>query len=209
MAGIRAQALVQMMALWAEAGRAKSRAAVEYVLDLVEQGRKVIVFYFHDLAFDALKAGFETAKVPFSQIDGHTHGNRRLADIEAFQNGATMVMLAQTQAAGISVTLTAAADAVYVQLPWSAGDLAQSAGRNLRTDDISRARAIAGESVTWHVLVARHEDGSETIDDHMWKVLHRKLQVVDAINAGKPITMPDADIHHQVLQAWFDAATAA
>ena len=204
-----AEALTQMQALWAEAGRAKSRAAVEYVLDLVDEGRKVIVFYSHDLALSALKDGFDTAKVAYSEINGHTHGNKRQQGIDAFQQGATMVMLAQTQAAGMAVTLTAAADAVYVQLPWSSGDLAQSAGRNLRTDDISRARHAAGESVTWHVLVARHEDGSTTIDDHMWSVLHAKAQVTDCINAGRPITLPDANIHHQILQAWFDSQQAA
>ena len=204
-----AEALTQMQALWAEAGAAKAKAAVEYTMDLVDQGRSVIVFYSHDLALAGLREGFTDAKTPFAEINGHTHGNRRQDGIDAFQAGTVKVMLAQTQAAGMSVTLTAAADAVYVQLPWSAGDLAQSAGRNLRTDDISRARALAGESVTWHVLVARHEDGSTTIDDHMFAVLEAKAQVVDCINAGKPITMPDADIHHAVLQAWFDAATAA
>jgi len=205
-----AEALTQMQALWSEAGAAKAPAAVEYVMNLVDQGRKVIVFYSHDLALAGLRQGFTDAKVKFIEINGHCTGNKRMAGIEAFQDGTdTMVCLAQTQAAGMSVTLTAAADAVYVQLPWSAGDLAQSAARNLRSDDISRARALAGENVTWHVLVARHEDGSETIDDTMWDVLAHKAQVVDAINAGKAITMPDATVHKMVLQAWYDQAVAS
>ena len=204
-----AEALTRMMALWQEAGAAKAKAAVEYALDLVDQGRKVIVFYEHSGALAGLRDGFTDAKVPFSQINGAVTGDRRIREIEAFQTGPNMIVLAQTQAAGMAVTLTAAADAIYVQLPWSAGTLKQSADRILRADDISRARALAGEGVRWHVLLACHEDGRPTIDAQMWQVLEDKAQVVDAVNAGKPITLPDANIHHAILQAWFDSQAAA
>ena len=203
-----AQALTQMQALWAEAGAAKAKAAVEYVTNLTDQGRKVIVFYSHDLALTGLKHGFTDAKVSFAEINGHTHGNRRQAGIEAFQNGTTQVMLAQTQAAGMAVTLTAAADAVYVQLPWSAGDLAQSPAATCAPMTSAVLVPWLVRAVTWHVLVARHEDGSKTIDDTMWSVLHDKAQVTDCINAGTPITMPDASIHKLVLQSWFDTQSS-
>ena len=64
----------------------------------------------------------------------------------------------------MAVTLTAAADAVFVQVPWSAGDLKQAADRILRVDDRTMARAAAGEAITWHVIQACYDNGAPTFD---------------------------------------------
>ena len=77
----------------------------------------------------------------------------------------------------MAVTLTAAADAVFVQVPWSAGDLKQCADRILRADDI-KARAPGGEAITWHVLQAHYANGDPTFDAAMWDILERKADGV-------------------------------
>ena len=204
----RAEVVQQMMALWQEAGRAKAAAACEYVTNLTDQGRQVVVFYHHDAARDALLAALAKDGTSYTVIAGSVTGPAREAAIAEFQRGDAMVMMAQHGAAGIAVTLTAAADACFLQVPWAAGTIKQCADRILRVDDRTRARADAGERVTWHVLQAAYADGTPTFDMAMWDVLERKAAVCDAVNAGKPVTMSDDDIYRAALEAWYPAAQA-
>jgi SWI/SNF-related matrix-associated actin-dependent regulator 1 of chromatin subfamily A len=202
----RAEAITRMQAMWEEAGVAKAPAAIEYVQDLVDQGRKVVVFYYHQRTWDKLANGFARAGTDFTTINGSVTGEARTMAVEDFQNGTATVLLAQIKAAGMAVTLTAAADAVFVQVPWSAGDLKQAADRILRTDDRTYARAAAGETITWHVLQAAHDDGTSTFDMAMWSILEGKAKVCDAVNAGRPVTMSDESIMQQALEAWYPQA---
>ena len=200
----RMETAQRMFALWQEAGVAKAQAAVEYVEDLLEQGQgKVVMFYWHQDVFHALSKALVKAKIPTVVINGQVTGDARTDAMREFQNGSAQVMLAQIKAAGMAVTLTAASDAVFVQSPWSAGDLKQAADRILRADTISMDRAARGESVRWHVLNAAKEDGGHTFDHYMWQVLEHKAQVVDAVNAGRPVTMSEDDVQHAVLEAWY------
>lgn len=217
----RAEALTRMQALWAEAGAAKGDAAVEYIVDQVgvERGKPVIVFYWHEkalaglykglskLRLDAVGADGKTRKVParVGILNGKVTGDHRTELVDDFQAGNVDILLAQLKAAGVGVTLTAAADAVFVQVPWSAGDLAQAAGRILRVDQISRDRAARGEDVRWHVLQAAYDDGTPTFDSAMWATLEMKARVCDAVNAGKPVTMPDDSVMLSAMRTWFEA----
>ena len=108
----------------------------------------------------------------------------------------------------MGVTLTAAADAVFAQLPWSAGDFKQAMDRILRTDDITMQRAIDGERITWHILQACQEDGTPTIDAHLFSVLQSKAALCDAVNAGRPVTIDEDTLSEALLQAWYPQAQA-
>jgi len=202
----RAEAITRMQAMWEEAGNAKAQAAVEYAMDLIEQGRKVIMFYHHTEVWTRLANLFAKAAVETVSINGMVTGDARTLAVDEFQNGTAQVMLANIRAAGMAVTLTAAADAIFVQVPWSAGDLKQAADRILRTDDRTLERAANGEAVTWHVLQAAHEDGQATFDMAMWSILEGKAKVCDAVNAGRPVTMDDESIMRQALEAWYPQA---
>jgi hypothetical protein len=156
---------------------------------------------------DALTTGLLKNKIRTARIDGSVTGPRREQVIADFQAGRITALVVQIKAAGIGVTLTRAADLIFVQVPWSAGDLAQMAGRILRADQMSMERASRGERVTWHVLQAAKEDGKPTFDMAMWDVLESKAHVCDAVNAGKPITMPDGSVMQQAMQSWYHNAT--
>lgn len=202
----RAEAITRMQAMWEEAGVAKAQATVDYVKDLVDQGRPVVLFYYHTRTWEALANGFANKGIPTVTINGSVTGDDRIAAINEFQAGGAPVMLAQIRAAGMAVTLTAAADAVFCQVPWSAGDLKQAADRILRVDDRTIARAQRGEAITWHVLQAAQDDGAPTFDMAMWSVLENKARVCDAVNAGRPVTMSDESIMQQALTEWFPQA---
>jgi hypothetical protein len=207
----RAEALTRMQALWAEAGAAKGDAAVDYLVDTVglEAGKPVIMFYWHEDALASLYKGLSKVRIGnrparIGILNGKVTGQHRTDIVDDFQGGHVDILLAQLKTAGIGVTLTAAADAVFVQVPWSAGDLAQAARRILRADDVSRARAARGESVRWHVLQAAYDNGDQTFDMAMWDVLERKARVCDAVNAGKPVTMDDSSVMLQAMTSWFE-----
>jgi len=202
----RAETITRMTAMWQEAGAAKAAASVEYIADLVAQGRKVVTFYYHQAVRDGLLNGLAKAGISYTVIDGSVTGAAREMSVDDFQNGTAQVMVAQIKAAGMAVTLTAAADAVFVQVPWSAGDLKQAADRILRVDDRTMARALNGERITWHVLQAAHADGAPTFDMAMWSVLETKAKVCDAVNAGREVTMSDDSVMQQALEAWYPQA---
>jgi hypothetical protein len=201
----KAERLVQIMKLWEEAGAAKGQAAVEYIADIVDTGKPVLAFYWHRSTRDGLIDGLSKAGISMGLIDGTVSGPARESQIASFQAGKTQVMLAQIGAAGIGVTLTAAADAVFVQIPWSSGLLKQAADRILRVDDKTMARAANGEHITWHVLQACKEDGAPTFDGYMFEAVQNKAAVSDAVNAGKEVTMPEADVMLAAVSAWYAA----
>lgn len=203
----RAEAIVRMQRMWSELGAAKVDAAVDYVADLVDQGDQVVVFYQHTEVFEALVEGFTKKGIVVGWVNGQTKDRRAMED--DFQAGRTTVMLAQLQAAGQALTLTAARHAVWLQTPWSAGMLAQQRDRIRRCDAISKARAEAGVAVQFHVLQAMVDNGTgqvrETFDAAMWGVLESKAAVVDAVNAGQDVTLPDESIMAEALRVWFDS----
>lgn len=205
----RAEAITKMSALREEAGVAKAQAAAEYIADLVGQGRKVVAFYEHQAVHDAIRLALTKARIEVASINGKVTGNKRVAVIGDFQSptGSAQVVLGQLGAMGIGVTLTAAADAVFVQTPWAAGDLKQAADRILRNDDLSQARAAAGEDVTWHVLQAAQSNGDPTFDMAHWQVLEHKAKVCDAVNSGTEVTLPDGAIMRQAMESWYAAQT--
>lgn len=202
----RAEAIVRMGHLWSEAGAAKSEAAADYIQTLVEDGEQVVAFYHHTDVLTHLMTHLIKRGISFGMINGAVTGDARLDTIQEFQEGGTQVCLAQIKSAGMAVTLTAACHAVFVQVPWSAGDLKQAADRILRVDNITRERAAAGGKVTWHVLQACYPNGDTTFDAAMWTVLETKAHVCDAVNAGRPITMPEESVMYEALKAWQPSA---
>lgn len=198
----RAQAIVQMNMLREEAGVAKAEAAADYIKGLVDDGKQVIAFYDHTSVWLKLALALAGKGLRTVSINGKVTGDDRIEAIDEFQRGDAHVCIAQIKAAGMAVTLTAASEAVYIQVPWSAGDLAQTAGRNLRVDDITKARAATGEKITWHVLQTHYADGDATFDAMIFQVLEHKAKVCDAVNAGRPVTMDENSVQQEAMLQW-------
>jgi len=197
----RAQVILELMRLREYAGLAKVDAAVELAQPLLDEGKSIVVFYEHRSVYTALAAAFLNAGARVCEINGSsTAASRRDAE-EGFQTGRYNVILAQLAAASQAVTLTAASDTLFVQLPWSAGAIAQAAGRTLRCDDLSKARADRGETVNYHVLQTAYADGEPSFDMDLWDVLQTKAQITDAINIGNPdVTVPSESVMEAVLR---------
>ena len=128
----RAEALQRMLHLRIEAGKAKAAAVCEHVEALLADGKQVVVMYEHTTVRDEFakhlgkvrmaEPGMPKGRpVRVATLDGATSAAWKAEHMTAFQAGEADVMLAQVTSAGIGVTLTAASEMVWLQLPWSAG----------------------------------------------------------------------------------------
>lgn len=151
-------------------GLAKSPSIAEHLLALLRSGvGPVVVFFQHT---DVRKGIYESlcaaghSKV--SWIDG-TVTRRQLAAAESwFQNGKIDVLLVQTQAGGMGLTLTRANQVVVAELPWTATALWQA---------IKRVhRLTQGRSVDAKILLANQC----WIDQIMAQVVWKKHQSAKA-----------------------------
>lgn len=185
----KAEAITKLMALWAEAGNAKVKAAVEYIASLVEQGEQVVAMAWHKNVVAALAAGLAGEGVSSVQVVGGLSSEAKADAQDTFRAGKADVLIGNVTAAGTGLNLDNATQLVFVQLPWSPGDLVQASDRIYR---VTQKNAC-----TIHVL-----NGLDTIDDRMWAVLNAKAEVVDVINtgeAGATISVDAASVTDSVL----------
>lgn len=187
--------LAELNALKLQTARAKIPATVELVQELVEQGRKVVVFSQYHEVLDALQANFLAAAV---RIDGSVAPAKRQAIVDTFQqNPAVQVFLGQTDAAGVGLTLTASQDVVVNDLPWTPAILAQAEDRCYRI----------GQTGTVQV---RYMEAAGTFDLHLRQVLTAKEAVIRAFEEGAEVSSRQKQsVVRQVLAAIRKDAKAA
>jgi len=162
-----------LMELYQESSRLKEGPAAEYVEDLLQGGCKFLVFAHHLTMLDALEAAARKCQVASIRIDGGVNAAERHRRVKQFQSSETMrVAILGIQAAGVGITLTAASTVVFAELHWTPGVLVQAEDRAHRIGQKS--------SVNVHYLVA-----PGTIDDIMWPMVSRKVQVVSAMCDGR------------------------
>lgn len=144
-------------------GRIKAEALVDAVVDEMECGLdKIVLAYWHREVGDILadKLGW----LGVSRIDGATPPDAREAAVAAF-NGPNRVFLAQIQAAGEAIDLSAASELIFVEMSFIPKDGQQMALRvtNLNQNRQPRVRvaAIAG-----------------SVDEAVQTVLLRKMQAI-------------------------------
>lgn len=110
-------------------GEVKARAVAELVRDEFESGLdKIVLAYWHgDVAKVLIE---ELEKFGVTGIDGSTPGNARSANVEAFSRpDGPRVFLAQIQAAGEAIDLSAASELLFVEMSFTPKDGAQMALR--------------------------------------------------------------------------------
>lgn len=113
-------------------GMAKVVPVTELLLDALESGamEKVVVFYHHTEVGDFIDSSLAGAGHHFYRVDGSTSpSSRKIAESAFQQNPATRVFLGQIQAAGESLTLTAANQVWIVEPSWVPDENEQAAKR--------------------------------------------------------------------------------
>lgn len=164
---------------------AKIRGVCAYVKELLDAspGLKFLLFAHHQAMLNKLEAFFrEKLKVDLIRIDGGTPQGKRQALTERFQTDANcQVALLGITAAGVGLTLTAAHTVVFAELWWTPGSLIQAEDRVHRIGQKN--------SVDVRYLLAKH-----TVDEQMWSIVGRKLNVVGRSLDGAAARM-DAKAH--------------
>lgn len=112
-----------------QVGTVKAAAAVDYYHDeLASPGPKKVFFAVHKDAIAILRTGF--SRFGAVVVDGETPTSDRKAAEARFQTDPSCrVFIGQIQAAGVSLTLTAAPDLVFVERGWTPADNKQAADR--------------------------------------------------------------------------------
>jgi len=154
------------------AGYAKMASAIEWILDYVEEGEKLVVFAHHQRMVDQITATVKAAGVGVRMIRGGVGLEERAQAAQEFQTDSSVkVMVLNIASAGFGITLTAARACAFVQLPWTPGDLIQAADRVHRIGQT--------DNVTVYNLVAEG-----TVEETIGELIMAKAEVANAVVDG-------------------------
>lgn len=107
--------------------------AIEWVISKYEQGEPVLVFAHHQEILDQLAAVISAFGPKVAKLHGGANSPRKRQKIvDQFQSGEIDVIVAGIQAAGTGLTMTRAAEVLFVELDYSPFDLLQAEDRSHR-----------------------------------------------------------------------------
>jgi SNF2 family DNA or RNA helicase len=139
---------------------------MEMVLELLSEGRKIIVFSQFTSMLDLIRKRFDVERIRYSVLTGETTDRKRA--IDGFQGGASDVFLISLKAGGVGLNLTAA-DTVIIFDPWWNPAVEEQA--------IDRAHRIGQDKAVFiYRLVA-----SGTIEEKMDELKARKRALADSL----------------------------
>jgi len=163
-----------MLELYALTGESKIAGIKTYVTDLFESGEKFLIFSHHKNVMNEIEQHVKNkCKTRYIRIDGGTNTDSRQLLVDEFQkNEKIRIAILSITAAGIGLTLTAATSVVFAELYWSPTIL-------LQCED--RAHRISQKSVVTVVYLL----GAGSLDDKMWPMLKKKMEVISQTVSGK------------------------
>ena len=163
----RAEALVRIETLKQVCAKGKMAAIEEWIETFVESGEKLVIFAWHQDLIEELATRWQAPS-----ITGKTHSKRRQAIVDAFQHDPDeQLVFLNLQAGGVGLTLTAASNALFVELGWTPTSHDQAEDRCHRLGQ--------HDSVTAWYLIAK-----DTIDEEIYGLLESKRRVVEAMTEG-------------------------
>jgi superfamily II DNA or RNA helicase len=164
-----------------QAGSAKLERLMELVGNLVDEGRKVIVFSQFTSMLELIRQQLDEAGIAYALLTGDTVD--RGAQVTSFQQGAVPVFLISLKAGGVGLNLTAA-DTVILYDPWWNPAVEEQA--------IDRAHRIGQDKPVFvYRLVA-----ADTIEEKMDVLKDKKRALAASLfdHDGQPtLAMTEAD----------------
>jgi SWI/SNF-related matrix-associated actin-dependent regulator 1 of chromatin subfamily A len=165
-----AESLVRVGELKQLAVKGKFQPVIEWIKNFLEVDGKLVVFAEHKFVIDELMHKFGNIAV---KIDGSVSAHYKQVAVDNFQrNDDVRLFIGNIQAAGVGITLTAASNVAFIELPWTPGALVQAADRCHRIGQ--------KDCVNIHYLLA-----TGTIEEKIAQLLDSKKMVVDSILNGK------------------------
>ena len=162
---LKGEVMVRIGILKDITARGKLKEVIDFVKDFRENGKKIILFCnLHEIV-DRLMIAFTSAVC----VTGRPNMQEMQASVDAFQkNPNTDVIICSIKAASAGITLTAASDVAFIELPWTYADCDQAE---------SRAHRIGQkDSVNCYYLLGRR-----TIDQKLYRIIEEKKHISNAV----------------------------
>ena len=173
---LRAQAIVKLGEMRRIVGQIKTQPAIDLAKKLVAEGENVVIFAAHKPVVKGIARALDATGIPYGVIDGDASAQERAKATDDFQAGRIRVIVA-SEAAKEGLTLTRAANTIFVERYWTPADEQQAEDRIHR---IGQTRAV--------VITYLHVPG--TVDDTMHALIETKRALVDRV-------LGDDDIEEQ------------
>lgn len=162
---LKGEVMVRIGILKDITARGKLKEVIDFVKDFQENGKKIILFCnLHEIV-DRLLVAFPSAVC----VTGRQNMQEKQASVDAFQkNPKTDIIICSIKAASAGITLTAASDVAFIELPWTYADCDQAE---------SRAHRIGQkDSVNCYYLLGRR-----TIDQKLYRIIEEKKHISNAV----------------------------
>lgn len=162
---LKGEVMVRIGILKDITARGKLKEVIDFVKDFRENGKKIILFCnLHEIV-DRLMIAFPSAVC----VTGRQNMQEKQASVDTFQkNPKTDVIICSIKAASAGITLTAASDVAFIELPWTYADCDQAE---------SRAHRIGQkDSVNCYYLLGRR-----TIDQKLYRIIEEKKHISNAV----------------------------
>ncbi|MCD8312645.1 MAG: DEAD/DEAH box helicase [Bacteroidales bacterium] len=166
---MRMKALVRFMTLRQLATVGKIGQACDYIGTFLGSGQKMIVFCSLHEVVDALRVHFPRAVT----VTGRDAPAAKQDAVDRFQNDpGVRLIICSIRAAGVGLTLTAASNVAFVELPWTYADCCQCEDRAHRIGQ--------KQNVTCHYVM-----GEATIDSTIWGLINDKRRTAAEITGSE------------------------
>lgn len=170
----QAEALARFSYLKQLAAEGKREMAVQWIKDSLETNGKLVLMAVHHTMIDYLTEELRSYNPVV--VDGRVSQENRQRAVDSFQNDPTCkVFIGNIKAAGVGLTLTASSNVVFLELPWTPGDVEQA------SDRIHRIGQEASSVNVWFLLAAG------TIEEEIAELLDSKLKVLTAVLDGQDV----------------------
>lgn len=147
-------------------GMRKTPHVAEYVIDLLEQNKPVILFAHHKKVIAEYL--IQLSKYDPVLIDGSVPADMRAKAVEKFQNGVTNLIIMNIVAGGVGITLTRANQVVFGEYSWTYAENSQAIARAYRKGQ--------KEKVVVHNFIVNN-----SIDEKIFNVVRGKKKLHESL----------------------------
>lgn len=169
----QAEVLVAFEKLKQLAINGKIKQCIKWIENFLESDQKLVVFATHKKTINLLMDHFNKIAV---KLDGSTPADQRQIVVEQFQNDEKIrLFVGNIKAAGIGITLTAASNVCFLELPWTPGEAEQAEDRCHRIGQ-------KASSINIYYLIA-----NGTIEEDIAEIISKKQKVLTAILDGEEV----------------------